>query len=134
MEVMNETIVGKNLELMCSKNEGGMYYLLGGESIGGNAGKYVEGDRTFSCAGANFLYDAQRGEIMKFTNYEFTIVPGSVEIPKHLEGKFRVAVDFDKPEESMYKIIKVYLTPRPSKKVIGVILKSLVRFNKRAGW
>lgn len=65
MELNNtrlEAIIQKNLSLMQSNKQGGMQRLIGRESIGGNAGRW----NRYHCAGCNFFYEPQTGEITYF--------------------------------------------------------------------
>jgi hypothetical protein len=94
-------ILNKNLEIMNSKEEGGMEILLRGESFGGNAGHTRDGR---PCAGANFYFDGKTGELIKFTNK----VPENI-MPEYLKGIFIVAKDPLKREKEIlrYYVIKV---------------------------
>ena len=78
----------KNLELMRQGREGNMESLLAIESLGGNAGHMPDGR---PCAGANFYFDRNTGEIKYFCNIQDA--PENI-TPQYARGMFRVAVDF----------------------------------------
>jgi hypothetical protein len=80
-----KSIVKQNLELMDSTRVGGMGYVLGRESIGGNAGYQND----MPCVAVNFRYDKE-GRICRFVtadlngaempNAAFTILAGNSRI------------------------------------------------------
>ncbi len=78
-----DELIRHNLELMKSNEEGGLQYLLGKESLGGNAGCF-EGQ---PCQGANFFYDAADGKIIYFGNWQN--VPPEIRT-KNQSGTFKV--------------------------------------------
>jgi hypothetical protein len=89
---------------MLGKKEGYMIYMLGQESMGGNAGCW----HGKPCLGANFFYDGNNGEIKYFGNWPS--VPEEVMkkfiSTEYLEGTFRVVLGG--------KIINLYLAEKTS--------------------
>tara|TARA_Y100000034_G_scaffold90300_1_gene108760 strand:+ start:769 stop:1233 length:465 start_codon:yes stop_codon:yes gene_type:complete len=77
---MNADIVARNLKMMFSSEEGGMWDLLIGESIGGNAGHYGDGFESGSCAAANFYFDDESGDIKYFGNWQ--------NVPENIRGHY----------------------------------------------
>jgi len=57
--------IESNLDIMESKELGGMVHRIGFESMGGNAGNYLDQ----CCSAMNFRYDPGSGRIIHFENY-----------------------------------------------------------------
>jgi hypothetical protein len=119
------TTIKKNVNLMTLDRRGGMKYLLIGESVGGNAGKW----KGYTCAGANFYYDGITGEIKYFGNVQD--VPQ--EIKEHFNaGTFRVAMDV--PNTVKNRIVE-FMTDAPltenAKRMIDL---SIAEYNQVYGF
>lgn len=95
MNKMKE-IIEKNLKLIKGVEIGEMQHLLNDESMGSNAGFW----KNCSCAGANFFYDKNTGEIKYFGNIQH--VPEAIK-SKYSEACFRVAMDIGRWKENIMK-------------------------------
>jgi len=95
------TVVVKNLALMNARGRGSMKRFLTKESMAGNAGKTVINGKEYNCQAANFYYDKETGEIVKFSNMD-----GELQ-ETHAKGIFRFAVDMTNEHfNSYFKIVE----------------------------
>ncbi|MBU2589626.1 MAG: hypothetical protein KKF52_00990 [Nanoarchaeota archaeon] len=117
-------IIEKNLELMRSSKKGGMSELLCNESLGGNAGVY----KNCSCAGANFYYDKNTGEIIYFGNIQS--VPKDI-VNNYEQHYFRVALDLWK--DKTY-IVNFKAPTEASKKAKQTLEETVKEFNSKYGF
>lgn len=123
----NPSVVEKNLERMINPYEGGMVGLLFEESIGGNAGDW----NGFPCAGANFVFDKNTGEILYFENFQA--------LPQELKNKprgvMKVALDVRGELGGDFRIISYQLDEKKLyKSVQNNIEESIRRFNYEYGF
>ncbi|QQG39190.1 MAG: hypothetical protein HYS32_01905 [Candidatus Woesearchaeota archaeon] len=109
---MTNSIPQKNMEMM--KRE--MIKNLLGESMGGNAG-FHDGN---PCAGANFYYNKDTGEIVVFTN-EF------IRRPDLHRGAFRIV--FKVSSLKYDEIIEWYIDEKSSEEAKNNIERSVALFN-----
>jgi len=119
-----KSVVKKNLELMVRNTEGGMYALIGKESMGGNAGKIGE----LPCVATNFFFDDDTGEIMYFENPQS--VPKDI-LARCKAGLFRLATDWGKSWK--YNIISFSIITK-NDFVRTVIEKTVKEYNTRFGF
>ena len=111
--------VKNNLELMMSKEKGGMYGLR--ESIGGNAGTW----RGHGCWAANFYYD-DYGEIHCFAN-----PPATQEIEsKYMEGTFRIA---KRASDFRDRIVEIFVSKK-ERFARAVLIMTVEEFNEMYGF
>ena len=109
---------------MKNNERGGMEHLLMNESFGGNAGYW----HNYSCAGANFYYDKNTGEIVYFGN-----IPN---VPKYIVENFnwhifRVALDIKAWKEHIVN----YRVPKEASKTARKNLEQSVKlYNKEFGF
>jgi len=95
--VRKNPIVEKNVALMASGKKNGMWRLLSGESMGGNAGDW----QGYPCVGAKFFYDPTTGEIHLFSNtLRFLKEVGKT----YVSGSFRLAFS----PKRKYLILEMY--------------------------
>jgi len=127
------TLIDKNLELMISNEPGGMYEVLIGESMGGNAGRFGN----YLCAGANFYFNENTGEIIYFGNIQN--VPDPI-VDNCADGIFRVAWCM---ESNKYLIIETCLDLwkhewseeiKISEDAKNILEQSVNEFNKKYGF
>lgn len=123
--MISKKIVERNLERMTKWGGGYMRPLILDESMGGNAGKWQD----YSCAAANFYYDAKTGEIICFGNCQKI----SREIQeKFLQGTFRIAVDMRKTGK--YRIVDAGLGSQVQDTARETLEASIEEFNKQYGF
>ncbi len=103
-ETTSTAIIKSNLELMVSRNGGGMPSVLRNESMG-NAGFSSDGH---PCRGVNFYFDQSTGKIVYFGNCQN--VPLEVKAaPQNAEGTFKVVMDQSRQCRS--EIVGAYYRP-----------------------
>ena len=114
-------ITQKNLMKMTGQSPGEMQYLLYGESMRGNAGKW----NGYPCLVANFSFDPNNGEIMEFDNYTVA----SAEI---YEATFRLALNI---RLGKYRIVDInYNSVDISSSARETLQASLDLFNQLYGF
>ena len=117
---MDEQTVSRNLEKMLGNEEGDMTRLLGQESFGGNAGRH----KGCLCAGANFYYNNETGEILYFGNDR------PERIAENPRATFKVALSI--PPNPFIKIVETtYHQAVPEQRVKDIIQRSVDEYNDR---
>ena len=150
-------IIERNVRLMRSRESGGMLFFLANaaESVGGNAGVHVSPKgRKYPCGAANFLYDAETGEIYRFTidtqRIDSPDGHGSLIVAGYRPGKFiQFLVEYGdiNPKifrkirimpDIQYRVVETYLDhpiyPAPAENARRAIQKSVEVFYSGLGW
>ncbi|MBW2991216.1 hypothetical protein KY348_05950 [Candidatus Woesearchaeota archaeon] len=112
-------VVEKNLEKMLGADEGDMISLIMSESIGREVWK------KYPCAGANFSYDPETGEIKYFECFQYL----PLEYAKLPRSFFKLAINFQGKER--FRIVGLEWPPELSKAAEKNLEQTVIVYNEK---
>lgn len=119
-----KSILEKNIKKMTGESEGDMKKALSIESIGGNAGNWMN----YPCIAANFSFDSLTGEIKYFGNIQ--CIPKEIS-SKSKRGVLRLAIDAKK---SWKFYITKCETSRCARLAEKNLKKTIEKYNQKHGF